>query len=78
MSKIDSKFIINKQNKIVLNGIEYFASYSISPMKSKFSRYTNKEQGRLFKRLEEATRSIVYKGITYYEIGLEDRGWGAK
>ena len=77
MSKLTLKGILEPTSKITLNGIDYYASHSISP-NYKIKRnalHTELEMRRMFTRLEESNSSIVYKGITYYAIDLEDRGW---
>jgi hypothetical protein len=75
MIRISIKGKIQPQVKITINGFDYYPSYNIHPTKNKHSRYSNKIQGRLFNRLEECTQQIVYKGITYYNVDIEDRGW---
>jgi hypothetical protein len=77
MSKITRKGILEPTSKITLNGIEYYASHSISP-NYKLKRnalHSELEMRRMFARLQESTSSIVFKGITYYAIDLEGRGW---
>jgi hypothetical protein len=77
MSRLVLKGILEPTSKITLDGVDYYASHSISPNYKikKNSLHTELEMRRMFARLEESSRSIVFKGITYYAIDLEDRGW---
>jgi hypothetical protein len=77
MSNLVLKGILEPTSMIVLNGVNYYASHSISPnfKIKKNALHTELEMRRMYSRLEESTSSIVYKGVTYYAIDLEDRGW---
>ena len=77
MSKIVLKGILEPTSKITLNGVDYYASHSISP-NYKFKKnalHSELERRRMYDRLEESYKFIVFKGVTYYAIDLEDRGW---
>jgi hypothetical protein len=77
MSKVVSKGVLEPTSKIVIGGVEYFASHSISPnfKVKRNALHTSLEMRRMYDRLQEATSSVVFKGVTYYAIDLEDRGW---
>jgi hypothetical protein len=71
------KGILENVQMVVLNGTPYYASYSIST-NYRYKRnalHSSTDQRRMFDRFEEATKSVVIKGITYYALDLEKRGW---
>ena len=71
------KGILENVQMVVLNGTPYYASYSISTnyLYKKSALHSSVDQRRMFDRFEEATKSVVIKGITYYALDLEKRGW---
>ena len=77
MSKLVKKGVIEPNTMIVVCGKKYYSSYSISPNhKLKLSvLHTKKELGRMWNRIQESYDTIVHKGVTYYHIDLDDRGW---
>jgi hypothetical protein len=75
--KVIKKGFFEPNIKVVIDGKEYHSSFSISAnYKLKRSAlYTSKQLSRLFNRFEEMYDKITIKGISYYHIDLEDRGW---
>jgi hypothetical protein len=76
---LKSAGFLNKSKRVKIDGKMFYPSHFISANKKQLgTTYSDLELGRMFRRLQEATESVVINGITYYHIDLEDRGWGAK
>ena len=78
MSKLIKRGVIESATMLVIGGKKYYSSYSISPnyRSRKSSLHDKTELSRLWHRIGEEPRdTIVMKGVTYYHIDLNDKGW---
>lgn len=69
--------IVDPVVKIRLRGVDYYASHYISTnyRYKKNVMFSSVELRRMFDRLREKGSTVVFNGVTYYDIDLESRGW---
>lgn len=75
--KFVKKGIVEPIVKIKLGGVDYYASHYISSnyQYKKNVMFSSVELRRMFDRLREKGSTVVFDGVTYYDIDLEKRGW---